>query len=454
MRFSQSLFILFALTFLLSCSVFQDPLKDAKSFEEAGMYSQAFEVYKNRYEAKADAEALIGMKQIGQRLLNKEYDTAYQLYTKGMYDEAEAKFLEAEKLKKELEYYRLNLVTEPIYQNAIDDVSVQRFEAYYKEAEQALLAADFETADLMIRKLRGLRRQDKRIEYLEILSSIYPNYLEGKNAMDLGLYRQAFFALDKVCKIDAGFRDAFTLREEARSILSYTMAYLTVGEGGNDAIESTIATRVKQGILSLEDPFITLLERDDIIHIIEEQKLNMEAGVDENSAIKAGKLLGAQYLLTGEILAYEDVLTDERVEERQGYLGRTTKSKKVKYLEFEQRRKTSAVFRFQIIDSESGVVYAAETLPFEMDDVVHYATFNGEDGELYPGVWTSKLIPMRSDEVYGYNEKKKLDALLNAPRSPRSGKIMEQAVIEMISNAVIEKVKAFRPTVKRKVISE
>ncbi len=450
MRFSYSLLIIFPLTFLFGCGIFQDPLKDAKTYEEAGMYSQAFEVYKNRFESKADAEALIGMKQIGQRLLNKEYDEAYQLYNRGMYDEAEGKFAEAEKLKKEFEYYRLNLATDPIYQNAIEDVSFQRFEAYYREAEQALLAADFETADLMIRKLRGLRRQDKRIEYLEILSSIYPSYLEGKNAMDLGLYRQAFVALDKVCKIDAGFRNAFQLREDARAILSYTMAYLTIGEGANSVIESTIATRVKQGILSLEDPFITLLERDDIIHIIEEQRLNMEAGIDENSAIKAGKLLGAQYLLTGEILAYEDVLSDERVEERLGYLGRTTKSKKVKFLEFEQRRKTSAVFRFQIIDSESGVVYAAETLPFEMNDVVHYATFNGEDGELYPGVWTSKLIPMRSDEVYGYNEKKKLEELLKAPQNPRSGKIMEQAVIEMISSAVIEKVKAFRPPIKRK----
>jgi hypothetical protein len=224
---------------------------------------------------------------------------------------------------------------------------------------------------------------------------------------------------------------------------------MSVNKDEFPALEATISSRIKQNILALNDPFITLVERDDIWQILEEQKLGMGAGMDEETVTQAGKLIGAQYLVTGEILAYDDVLSNLHIEERQGYLGSTTKSKKVKYEEVSQSRRTTAVFRYQIINAETGVVHASETLPFELHDEVRYALFSGEDGDLYPGVWTSKLIPMRSDKVYGWDEKQELDKLLNAPRTPRTGKLLEQEVIDNIASSVAQKVSDFRPPFKQ-----
>jgi tetratricopeptide (TPR) repeat protein len=434
---------------LSSCALLKNPLKDAKTFENSGMYSQSYDEYRRRYEERGDAEALVGMRRTAQVLINIEFEKGYSLYLRGQLDEAREQFDQAEKWRREMEYYRLNLNVDPKFQVAYSDIDNVQFEWYYKEAETLLLAADFERADIVIDKLRSLRRNDPRVGYLETMSIIYPAYLEGKKAMELGLYRNAYESFSRVCSIDSGFKDALALRNEAKAKLSYTLAYMSVNKDEFPALEATISSRIKQNILALNDPFITLVERDDIWQILEEQKLGMGAGMDEETVTQAGKLIGAQYLVTGEILAYDDVLSNLHIEERQGYLGSTTKSKKVKYEEVSQSRRTTAVFRYQIINAETGVVHASETLPFELHDEVRYALFSGEDGDLYPGVWTSKLIPMRSDKVYGWDEKQELDKLLNAPRTPRTGKLLEQEVIDNIASSVAQKVSDFRPPFKQ-----
>ncbi len=47
------------------------------------------------------------------------------------------------------------------------------------------------------------------------------------------------------------------------------------------------------------NPGIRVVERDQIQKVLEEQKLSTEGKVDNESAVKVGKLVGAQYMVTG-----------------------------------------------------------------------------------------------------------------------------------------------------------
>lgn len=47
---------------------------------------------------------------------------------------------------------------------------------------------------------------------------------------------------------------------------------------------------------------LTLLDRENLVHVMEEQKLSMSGLVDTDKALKVGKLLSAQYIITGKVI--------------------------------------------------------------------------------------------------------------------------------------------------------
>jgi hypothetical protein len=82
-----------------------------------------------------------------------------------------------------------------------------------------------------------------------------------------------------------------------------TIAYLLVDNPDVDgAIETATGASIKNAILGLKDPFIELLDRENIDHLLGEQIKGMSGLIDEKTAIQAGRLTGARYLLTGEVL--------------------------------------------------------------------------------------------------------------------------------------------------------
>ena len=51
---------------------------------------------------------------------------------------------------------------------------------------------------------------------------------------------------------------------------------------------------------------ISLVERDKLENIIEEQKLSLSGLVDTDSAIRIGQLLSAKYIITGTVIPMQD----------------------------------------------------------------------------------------------------------------------------------------------------
>jgi len=441
----QLKFILPLAVLLSACTGYRLALKDAASYEEAGMNAEAFKRYKSLFIEEGDVRSHVGMKRSANRILENIYFEAYELYMHGNYPAASENFDKAEAFRKECESYRLEPVVSPTYYDAMKEVSIRLFSMYYTEAEKFLLMGDYDAAQLPILKMKGLNRQDPRVEYLEVLSEILPAYKEGVKAMDIGLYRQAFVAFDRVCRLDAEFNDALQLREQARVMASYSIAYVQLASNSGAEYDRLLGADIKRAILHLGDPFIELLERQDLEIILEEQRLGMEATGNSESFAQAGRLAGADYLITGEIVSLNSRIVSEVIREREGYLGPGRRDAKVKYQEYERIRSTGILYRFQIIDSETGTIHASEILPITWEEAVSYASFDGDSESLWPGQWNSRILPGKSDRVFGVLEKEKLDELLSAPREFEPESAVVSRLLEQVSSVVASRVKDFKP---------
>jgi hypothetical protein len=81
--------------------------------------------------------------------------------------------------------------------------------------------------------------------------------------------------------------------------------------GGAGQVENQLSANVKQEILDLKNPLIILVDRDHTDELLAEQQRNMSGVYDDRYVAEAGKLIGAQYVLTGRILRFDDVLSKQ-----------------------------------------------------------------------------------------------------------------------------------------------
>jgi tetratricopeptide (TPR) repeat protein len=446
MRINLCISIIATGVLLSSCNSTKSLYSEAAQYEDAAMYTQALDRYEEIYQSKrGEVEAHISMKRVAQLLLEKELAEVRTLQMKGAYEDALDKLDAATAIQKKYEF--LELQTPAIYNGLQGQIKSSWVNDLYSTAEDLVMREQYEEAETYINKIYRLDRNNEKAAYLDLMAQLYPNYNKGKKAHDLGLYREAYSFMKTVTDIDVDFKDAMKIMDESKSKSSFTVAYVPFHRNGLDrSLEVSLATHIKQEILSSESPFVRLLERENIDRLIEEQKNNMSAAFSEDRAVEAGKLEGAQYVLTGEFLKYSNNLSKRYQEEKRGYTGKTMFSNKVRYTEYARERTIDASFKYQLIDVETGEIHASGNIPIEEHDRVNYAVYDGDPDNLYAGNWKSRIVGSRIDEVYNSDEEKAaLDAKLSGRTKNKSELQMEHEMIDFIACEIAAKVVDFSP---------
>ncbi|MFN8698041.1 MAG: CsgG/HfaB family protein [Flavobacteriales bacterium] len=440
---SRLLLVFLASGALLACQGTRKMLHEAELLEQEGMPSRAFESYSALYEAKGDARALVGMRRVAQRLLDEQFRNAQMQCMRGNFDAALTEYDRAHAYANQHRELELRI---PAGAESQQDQCRADYVAFlYDQAATAVKDERYDEARSFIDRLRRLDRNHREAEYLALLCEIIPNYNLGKKAYELELYRDAYYHFLEVTRLDASYKDALALRDECMNKSKVTIAYLLVDNPDVDgAIETATGASIKNAILGLKDPFIELLDRENIDHLLGEQIKGMSGLIDEKTAIQAGRLTGARYLLTGEVLTYEPVVAQQRGIERKAYLGPTTGSKKVRYVEYRLGRGLDASYRYQLIDAETGRVHATAVVPFSERDNVVWADFEGDYTMLYPGEWKWQLIGSKED-VVNRDQRDELMAQFTGRRGPASEAEIRQRMMNDVAVKVANAVKAFRP---------
>ena len=438
------LFSLFLLGLIIAgCGGSRSLLKEAQTLEQGGLTLKAFEKYNEVYQQYGKVEGLVGMRRLAQAELNSIFQKAQMECMRGNYESALRTFNEGFAYHREYSSLQLNIPASAESQNEGCKTDYVNF--LYENAESAVKEERYEEAQELIRKLRSLDRNNKKAEYLDLLSRIYPNYNKGVKAMELLYWREGYEFFNEVVQLDAGFKDALQRMNECLEKAKFSIAYLPVEKKNIDnGLERALSGAIKQQILQIRSPFIELVEREHMEALLGEQMNSMSAVFDEDKVIEAGKLIGARYIITGEIVTYDHKVAPQRSYERKAYLGPTVGSKKVKYTENRLGRGLDASFKFQILDAETGKVFATEIVPFSERDNVVWSDFEGDHTRLYPGEWKWQLMSSKED-VVNVKDRDRLMAEFSGRKGPVSEAELMNRMIAAFADRVGKSVRNFKP---------
>jgi hypothetical protein len=306
-----------ALPFLASAQ--RKKMEQAATYEQAGMLQEAYDRYAHLYQKKArNVQAHVGMKRTAQGLFDRIQQDASGHYLLNDLAAGERKRLEAVNFKRSMDAKGLDLQWDPLFASRRQEAQRHEAERLFRQAEEAFRADRFAEAEELTSASLKLDADRKEAEYLLKLAQLEPLYRQGKRAMELELWREAFRSFKRITDRDAVYKDAWTLQEEAKEKAQVIIAYVplfnngvyanNIALSGPGQLESQLAAAVKQYILNLNEPLILLVERDNTEELLAEQQRQMTGVYDDRYVVEAGKLIGARYVLTAKILRYDEIL--------------------------------------------------------------------------------------------------------------------------------------------------
>jgi curli biogenesis system outer membrane secretion channel CsgG len=238
---------------------------------------------------------------------------------------------------------------------------------------------------------------------LQEVAYLEPLYISGKAALDAGQYRKAYADLDKVVARSSTYKDAVALRQQCAEKGRYAIAVLPFSVAadrrrGHVAEAASLQAYATEALTGLNDPFLAVVDRDNIQKILDEQRLGMSGVVDEHTAVSAGRLVGAQAVIMGTVIAFEEDPGKLRSTIRNGYESYqekqldketsqyvyVTKYKPVQYTEYYQENIATVSFSYKLVSLETGEVLMSKVIDQQASDRASYATYSGNANALFP----------------------------------------------------------------------
>lgn len=371
--FSHTLKLALIAGLLVSCDVSKKLLHDAQVLEDGGLSSEAYDKYEFIYQNYSSSQARVGMKRSAQQILNSKSQKAQMLCMTENFEASLTAYEDAISFLNKNQSLELN---QPMNLEESYRSCKSKFVDYiYTQAESAVRNEEYDKAHDLIRKIYSLDRNNVKAGYLEMMCDILPNYNAGKLALENEMYREAYIYFDEVCKIDAGFSDARKLRDESLEKGSYSLVYRIIqNDHIQDINEESLAAAIKGKLLQPSNPFLELLERDQMDMIFDEIKVTMSPEFDDEGGAQTGKLKKARFILAGELMSLEYKSTPEVTSKCDCYATYRIYSDKVNCYQYTQSSTMNASFKYKLLDAETGKLFKSDVLSFSLNDFgKHYS---------------------------------------------------------------------------------
>lgn len=413
------------------CSGSKSFSKQAAKLDAGGMYAEAADMYLQSAVRNAkNVDAKIGLKKTGQMLLNDKLSTFFKAFGMGEDKEAAVNaFLAAKDYQERVQRAGVTIDIPDSYAADFKQVKNEYLLQLYTQGQDLLAQGEYARAEAAFAKIGKLEPGYKDAGSLQDVAYLEPLYLSGKAALAAGQYRKAYGDLGRVVERNAAYKDARALRDRCVEKGRYPIAVLPFSQEGAKARPAQAAAMqalVIAALTDLNDPFISVVDRDNIQKILDEQRLGMSGVVDESSAVSAGKLLGAQAVLMGTITSFREEPGTLRKNGRDGYesyqakelneetgqYANVTRFRPVKYTEYNKENKVNLSFTFKLVSLETGQVLLSRVLDRDAVDHASYAIYEGNAQVLYPKA--NGAVDTRSEA------RRNLAGLLAAPREPKT----------------------------------
>jgi curli biogenesis system outer membrane secretion channel CsgG/Flp pilus assembly protein TadD len=414
---------------VVSCSGSKSFSKKAEKLDEAGLYAEAADMYLQSTQRNSkNIDAKIGLKKTGQQVLNDKLSVFFKNMAMGdSKGEAVSAYLEAKRYQEQVQRLGVVLEVPDHYKADFDRVKGEHLVDLYDQGQALLAKQDFRGAEQVFSQIAKLEPNYKDASSLQAVAYLEPLYRAGMADLDAGRYRKAYDELSRVLEKDASFKDASALRQQALTKGQYTIAVLPFTSDIQRAeITSRVQAHAMTALVETKDPFLKVVDRENIDRILEEQRLGLSGIVDDQTAVRVGNLIGAQAVLMGSVIDYreepgtlrrstKDGFESYRVQQVNKETGEKyfiTRYKPVRYSEFYQENKVVMSFSYRLVSLETGEVLASKVMDRQAEDHIYYATYDGNADALFPekNGLVDAADRTRSD----------LRGLLSAPREMKS----------------------------------
>jgi tetratricopeptide (TPR) repeat protein len=334
------------------------------------------------------------------------------------------------------------------YRTDFERVKGEHLVDLYDQGQALMAKQDFRAAEQVFAQIAKLEPNYKDASSLQTVAYLEPLYRAGAADLQAGRYRRAYEELGRVLEKDPAYKDASALQQEALVKGQYTVAVLPfTSTSKRTDITARVQAMAMTAIVDTKDPFLKVVDRENIDRILEEQRLGLSGVVDEQTAVRVGNLIGAQAVLTGTVIdvreeagqlrrstkdGFESYLV-QQVNNETGEKFFITKYKPVRYSEFYQENKVTLSFSYRLVSLETGEVLTTQLVERTAQDHMYYASYEGN---------SQQLIPARNGQVdLADRARRELRELLAAPRELKSVGALSADVMRTTATAMAESIR-------------
>lgn len=435
----NSLFsLLLILSVLLqSCTGTKKYAKQAMQFESAGMYTDAAKNYLESLRRDPNnIDARIGLKKNGEKVFQDHLDRFFTAKATGEKKAAVYSYLDAQAYADILSSYNISVEQPSYMKNDFEMVKDAYLEELYNEGKMLMGKASYAAAENIFKEVKSLEPGYKDVDRLKEIAYVEPYYQQAVEAYAEERYVKAYNLLENVVNKAPDYKDAKMLQSECLELGLFTIAIVGIGNATeDDVLGHKIQASLLTNLTRNTNPFIKIIDRENMESILEQQRLNLSGAIDENTAASVGELLGSKAVLSGKIIERTLTTGKTRTFTRDGYQAYSvkrfnkatqkdelvTKYKKVGYKEYYQMNEVKLAYQLQVTSLETGEIIFSRVFDQTNTDAMHFAIYDGDSRYLYPEV--------KGTVSLNKNEKRRLDALLSAKREVKaSTELMDELV--------------------------
>ncbi len=431
----------------VGCVTSKSLAKKAVLLEQAGEYTAASELfYQSIQRNPRNTDAIIGIKRTGNKVLTDKLKKFSQLSIQENYEDATYAYLDANKYVDYIKNVNVILEIPENYQEKYTEVLNQFLTNKYEKGLKMIGIENFTEAEKCFNEIYKFDKNFKDVAELRNIAYLEPYYRKADKLKKDKEYRKAYNAYSRILSRVGNYKDT---KKSMEYVLAKGRMYITlssVPKKRYSQYSNGIKQNVINTIINANDPFIRVVERDDLDKVIKEQELAL--GGLSNSDVEVGEIAGAQYNVVIDVTTYSvssNPLKKEHIKGLESYREKykdsegkshyRTKYKDVYYYEYRASRSLMMAVSYKIISMSTSEIIATNIIKKNFESNVHYVTYSGNSKQLYPS----------RDKNGNRRSNSNLQRLLKAPRNLKSVGVMIENFndysAQIIANNVISKLK-------------
>jgi len=382
-----------------SCVTSRGLAKKANKMEQAGQYEMASNLY---YQAvvkdRTNPTALQGMKRVGNKIVGQYLASFSENKLKGNYKKAVYDYLNAKEYQKKISKINVNLEIPSFYEEDYNMVKEQYLAKEYEKGVEFINKENFTDAEKCFNEIYRFDKTYKDVSTLRNTAYLEPIYRNAENEKKAQKYRSAYFHYLKILDRVDNYKKT---KSHLRYVLQKGQVPITI-LSKNKGRYTTITESFKQFVITKmikkQDPFIKIVDRENIDNIVKEQELTLSGMVNENEQVEIGEISGVKYSVVVNVTSYSEDYKAPKAKKMNGFEKYTvkyteegvtkykTKYKPVTYFLYNGHRKINMTVSYKIISVKTGEIIATNIISKTNSSYVEYAVYRGDAKKLYPSI--------------------------------------------------------------------